>query len=111
MWGLPIWERKFIVDAKVRLKLDTAIIKYDERQKRGKYYNPYAFAQYCGALQRVERYVDNGADLRLALLNCFQGRLVDALLRAVELPVTTKDECKYGGFERLPEIEENEQDE
>jgi len=76
------------------------------RQAQTKYYNPYALGLYFQAMDRLDRYVARGDDLRLAMLHCFNGRLLDRLLKSANLPISTKDEAYVGGFDRLPELEE-----
>lgn len=94
------------MNEQMRLILVNALTAYDIRQSKGKYYNRYALGQYLAALDRVSKYVAMGHDLRLALLNCFNGRLLDKLLRAAKLPVSTKEECYVGGYQQLPELED-----
>jgi hypothetical protein len=76
------------MDARIRLKLETAIIKHDQRASKGKYYNRYALGQYCAALQRVEESVDGGMSLADALRKCFNDRLLSKLEKSVDLPVS-----------------------
>jgi len=84
-------------------KIVHAFTEHDRKESKKNYYNPYALAQYCAAGQRVELYVKAGYPLRDAVICCFSGRLADAILRSVKLPVTTKDEAKFGI--QLPYIE------
>ncbi len=94
------------IDIHTRLKLQTAIVKYDQREatraakakltagRRGiprAYHNPYALAHYCAGLERVDEATDSGTSLARALYDNFQGRILTALERAVDLPPT------YGG--------------
>jgi hypothetical protein len=74
----------------IKLKLTTALVKYDERQKRGKSYNRYAFAIYLRGLRAVEEEVDAGASVARAIYDHYQGRLLSALERAIEVPLTYK---------------------
>ena len=65
------------------LKLQTAMIAYDNRQKRGKRYNPHALAIYCRALHEVDSQVSSGIGLGQALASEFQGSLLTAMGKAV----------------------------
>lgn len=82
-----------------------AVCKYDESQAKLKSYNRYAFGQYMAALNRIAKYVNAGHDLRDAIIACFLGRLCDKILKAVDLPVMTKDECKFGLPVKLPYLD------
>lgn len=85
-------------------KLFSAVADYDRKQSTKKGYNPYALAHYAKALQNVDRYVALGHPLRDAIVNCFRERLCDTLLKAVGLPLMSKEEAKYGPSIRLPEL-------
>lgn len=84
-----------------RVKLSMALTTYDRKQSTKRFYNPYALGLYLEALARCEELASKGHDLRLCLLNCFNGKLLDALLKSVGLPLHTKAEAFVGGFERL----------
>lgn len=85
---------------RIHAALMSALVKYDQRQARGKSYNPYAIGQYMGAVQDALRMFGQGlagavepsAAMRAALVRCFTGRLLDVVLRAVSLPPSTRDE-------------------
>jgi len=94
------------MNEQMRLTLLNVLTAHDIKESKGKRYNPYALGQYFQALDRASRYVAMGHDLRLALLNCFNGRLLDKLLKAAELPVSTKEECYVGGYAQLPELDD-----
>jgi hypothetical protein len=79
-----------------------AVTTYDRKQSTKKYYNHYALALYCAAVGKVFRHVENGAELRTALLNCFVGQLANVVLKSVKLDKMTEDE-KLGVFPRLAE--------
>lgn len=86
-----------------RFQILTALTKYDQRQSTKKSYNPYALAHYCAGIERIKKHCDNGADLRLAILNCFIGKLCDLVLKSVSLDLMTIEECKYSEFKKLPD--------
>jgi hypothetical protein len=94
------------MDTKLRVRLVNAITEYDKRQADKKFYNPYALGLYFKALARLEKYLAAGYDLRVSLLNTFNGRLLDLMLKTCNLPKSTKAETFVGGFEQLPEIED-----
>ena len=81
-------------------KILNALTKYDEKQSRRKFYNSYAFGQYCGALQNTQRHCDNGVHIRDALLNCFCGRLLDVVLKSVGMSIATASEHR-GDFKKF----------
>lgn len=76
----------------IRQTLVHAATEYDRTQLGKRSYNIYALSQYLGAVDRTMAEVDKGTPIRQALLNNFQGRLLDRLLKAVGEPKFTKDE-------------------
>jgi hypothetical protein len=87
------------------LALVTSLRKYDERQAKGRAYNPYAFAHYCRALQIVRAHVAEGHDVRTAILNAFVGTLANRLIKALKLEPMSKAELMGYGFQKLPEVD------
>jgi hypothetical protein len=83
------------MDARTRSQLIHAVTEYDRRQSKRPGHNPYAIAHYCGAVQNVETAVDGGMDLRAAIMDSFNGRLCDWVLKSVNLPTMTKDEARW----------------
>lgn len=77
---------------KTHLKLSTALIEYDKKESRKKSYNRFAMGIYIQALHEVDEMLDNGIDLRDAILECFNGRLLDYLLKSVDLPLASQVE-------------------
>jgi hypothetical protein len=75
--------------------LSHVLITYDKRQARGRSYNPYAIAHYCEALQRARALVEAGKAWRAALVECFNGRLLDNLLKAIQEAPSTRAEQMY----------------
>lgn len=73
-------------------KLISAVIKYDEKQSKKKYYNKFALPQYVARIQEISAELEKGADLRKSLVSGFNGRLLDVCLKAVGLPTSTKEE-------------------
>ena len=92
------------MDERISLKLVNAVTEYDRQQSKRSHYNFYAICHYLGAVEKVAKHVDNGAELRTAILNCFLGRLCDRVLKSVGLDKMTIEEAKYGAFEKLPDI-------
>jgi hypothetical protein len=88
-----------------RIKLVNALTEFDIKESKKRYYNPHALGLYFQSLQRCEGFANKGHELRLCLLNCFNGRLLDKLLKKLDLPLHTKEEAFVGGFERLYEDE------
>lgn len=86
-----------------RAKLLHALTAYDIKQSKKRGHNPYALAHYCRGIQTTANHCDHGAELRIAILNVFTDRLLDIVLKALDLPTSTIDENKYGIFEKLPD--------
>lgn len=78
--------------ARVDAAILTALTEYDRRQSRLKYYNIYALPQYLGGWQSARAKWEAGASLRTALVQSFNGRLLDAVLKAVNMPTSTDQE-------------------
>lgn len=69
-----------------------ALVKYDDRQARSKYYNSHALALYLQALDATEFQIIAGHDVRAELVAHFTGRLLDVILKAIGLPISTDAE-------------------
>lgn len=69
-----------------------AVTEYDRKESTKRYYNIHALAIYIGRVNDVEADIESGVPLRAALLRGFNGRLLDAVLKAVGEPRFTKDE-------------------
>ncbi len=80
--------------------LASTLTQYDrlEAEKARKnprhYHNLYALGHYLGALQLVDDAIEMGVDVRTALLECFNGRLLDRLLAEIGEPRATRDELE-----------------
>lgn len=77
---------------KTRQSLVSAATRYDERQSKGKRYNPYALGQYFARIDDICADVANGADLRDAICAGFTGSLLNAMLKAANLQKPSDDE-------------------
>lgn len=69
--------------ATMKQKLVNALTDYDRKQSTRRGYNPYALALYFEALDDVMMAVKSGRDIRKALANSFNDRVLDACLRAI----------------------------
>jgi len=78
--------------SKTHLKLQTTLIEYDKKESRKKSYNRFAMGIYLQALHQVDEMLFNGTGLRVALLECFNGRLLDKLLKSVDLQTASLNE-------------------
>lgn len=78
----------------IKARLLHALTEYDRRQSKRKDYNRYAFGQYLLRLDEVMADISRGADVRQAVTAGFLGRLADACLRALGLPITTVEEAR-----------------
>ena len=91
----------------IKSALIHAATEYDRRLeaaavKAGRYYNVHSLAHYFARIEEVCDDVDQGADLRAAILAGFSGRLCDAMLRAVKLPKATREEELNKGLTYRP---------
>ena len=78
------------------LKIQTALVKYDERQAKRKYYNAYAMGHYMQALGNAKEYMKEGDTLRQAVCKSFCGKLLDVVLKAVgETPSLKTEQVWY----------------
>lgn len=73
-------------------KLFLALTKYDQRESRKRFHNPYAMGHYCIALQHADKLMAAGRTPRQAILGTFCGRLLDTCLRAIGEAPATSDE-------------------
>lgn len=89
------------MDKAIRDKLVSALIRYDERQKKSRHYNPYAIGIYLGGLDRAEERMSEGMGLREALRASFHGRLLEALFKAADEARATDAEVR-GDYNALP---------
>jgi len=76
-------------------KLIHCITEYDRKEQSKRSYNPHALPLYMQGVDRVEEALANGADLRSAITNVFTGRLLDRVLKSVDLPKSTDAEQRY----------------
>jgi hypothetical protein len=73
-----------------------AVIEYDRKQSTKRGYNHYALAIYLGRVEEIIEDIAAGADARSAIVAGFSGRLADACLRSLGLPITTREEAQGG---------------
>jgi hypothetical protein len=76
----------------MRAKLLHAVTEYDRRQALRRSYNRNALALYLGAVSDAMTAVEAGAPVRGALVAHFNGRLLDAVLRAAGEAPSTREE-------------------
>ena len=69
-----------------------ALTAYDDRERRKRGYNRYAFAQYLMRLDEIEADVAAGTPWRAAIIAALDGRLRDACLRAIGEPKASDEE-------------------
>lgn len=80
----------------IRQTLVHAVTAFDRKQSTKRGYNIYALGQYLIRVDEVCADIDKGAETRAAIVAGFNGRLADACLRALNLPITSEDECRNG---------------
>jgi len=80
-----------------------AVTAYDRKQSTRRGYNPYALGQYFQRIDEVCLDIEAGAEPRAALMAGFNDRLLDVLLKAAGLPVSTRPELDAkGGWHYQP---------
>ena len=72
--------------------LISALTQYDQKEKKKRNYNIYALGIYFERVDDVMLDIEKGADIRAAVVAGFTGRLADHCLRALKLPITTREE-------------------
>lgn len=80
-----------------RFKLVHAVTEYDRKQSARKSYNRYALAQYLGAVENASNAINCGTCRREALVDYFNGRLLDVCLKALNLDPSSRQE-QMGGL-------------
>lgn len=73
-----------------------AVTAFDRRASTRKGHNPHALGIYFQRVDEVCADIANGADPRAAILAGFSGRVADACLKALGLPVSTLEEARSG---------------
>jgi hypothetical protein len=79
-------------------KMIHAVTDYDRKESTKRGYNIYALAMYIGRVHDVEADMEKGLPIRVALLRAFNGRLLDAVLKAVGEPKFTRDEMQKQSY-------------
>ena len=73
--------------------------QFTKHAKKSK--NQYALGHYCMALSKLQFWIKDGESSRTAALNCFNGKLLDDVLKAMGLEAASDSE--HGGdFRKLP---------
>ena len=86
----------------IRSALVHAVTEYDQKQeaasnKRCRYHNPYALAQYLRRVSEVCADIERGAVPRDAVVAGLHGPLLRAALKAIGEAAATKDEINGVG--------------
>ena len=68
---------------RIRDKLISAATAFDRKQSTKRGHNPYALAIYFERIDLVCKEIDGGKPIRQALLDGFNDRLLDHLLKSV----------------------------
>jgi hypothetical protein len=84
--------------SEIKIKLLHAVTEYDRRESKKSSYNRYALPQYIARINEIDADIQNGADIRKAIVAGFSGRLADRCLKAAGLPKTSDDEQRGGWF-------------
>lgn len=69
----------------LRNSLAHIVTEYDRKEAAKRFYNPYALAQYLGAIQEVCDELAGKPEMltRQAIVNHFDGRLCEVILKAL----------------------------
>lgn len=84
-----------------------AATAYDRKEEKKLGYNHYALAQYLMRIDDVEADIAAGTSTRAALLAAFNGRLLDAMLKAVGEPKFTREEMQNQSYVYIRNGESN----
>lgn len=80
--------------ASLHFQIVQAVTSYDRKQEGKKGYNPYALAQYLAAASNVDDYLADGMGAREAIIQAYNGRLLDCVLKACGLAQASVAEHK-----------------
>ncbi len=75
-------------------KLVSAVTEFDRKQSTRRGYNPNALGIYLERVFQIESAVDNGQELRSAVIAGFSDRIRDHILRSIGQPVCSLDELR-----------------
>ena len=75
--------------------LIAAATKYDARQAKSRYYNPYALGQYLMRIDEICADIERGADPAAAIARGFTGTLRNALLKAAGVTFTGAEDTAW----------------
>ena len=73
-----------------------AVTGFDRRASTRKGHNPHALGIYFQRVDEICADIDNGADPRAAILAGFSGKVADACLKVLNLPISTAEEARSG---------------
>lgn len=79
-------------------RLFSAVVEWDRRQERRPGHNRHALGIYCQMLENVNADIARGAEPRAAIVAGFNGRMLDFVLRRLDMATSTKDEQKGSGI-------------
>ena len=79
-------------ETRLHFLLTHAVTEYDRKESRKRFYNRYALALYLGTVHSALEQITAGQSPRAALCASFNGRLLDACLKAVGEPRSTRAE-------------------
>ena len=74
---------------KTKDKILHAVTGFDRRASTRKGHNPHALGIYFQRVDEICADIDKGADPRAAIMAGFSGRVADACLKALNLPIST----------------------
>lgn len=75
-----------------KAKLIHAVTEFDRKASKRKGYNPHALGIYFQRVDEVCADIDKGADVRKAICAGFSDRLLDHCLKALDLPLASRNE-------------------
>jgi hypothetical protein len=81
----------------IRDTLVHAVTRYDFKQSTKSNYNPYALGHYIARIDDIMKDIDNGADIRSAIIAAFTGRLLNTCLSSLKLSKPSQDEMNGVG--------------
>lgn len=77
-----------MTNEQIERKLSQAVLRYDVKQEKKRYYNPAGIRLYLAAVDRVMADIAAGSTLESAIHNRFNDRLRDFVLKFMGFEVT-----------------------
>lgn len=94
--ALPVDAYQVLTD-----RLFSAVVEWDRRAEKQPGHNRHALGIYCQMLENVNADIARGAEPRAAIVAGFNGRMLDFVLRRLDMATSTAEEQREAGFTGL----------